>query len=274
MLLVFLGAALAGCAGDGTPAATSAAPTNAPEAVVAADVGSVAGLVVNEELVPIERARAGLVERQLQATTDAAGRFTFNDLEPGSYTAIAEALGYEATAMKVSVVAGEVAEIRLALTAIAVVEAFTKVLPHTFFIEACGFDVVGVCDNAATCPDCNWPIDFKDDPSQFILEIFGRHSVPKPQGKNGLMHYAYKNEIGPRLWGCSDLEVETPPCGVLPIKLNYTREEYTDVKKLLIYQTCEMQWFCAQEKYDDWFTFFFNYEDEDIPPEYSAAPKP
>ncbi|HLE46974.1 MAG TPA: carboxypeptidase-like regulatory domain-containing protein, partial [Candidatus Thermoplasmatota archaeon] len=99
---------MAGCAD--TEAAPAAASSTAPaaEPSAAADVGSITGRVVDDELVPIKGAELALTPSGAKTTSDEAGAFTFNDLTPGTHVLYAVALGYVANQFKVEVAAGEV----------------------------------------------------------------------------------------------------------------------------------------------------------------------
>jgi hypothetical protein len=48
--------------------------------------GAVSGIVVNEAIFPVPNATVAVRDRDLEATTDADGRFVFEDMAPGLYT--------------------------------------------------------------------------------------------------------------------------------------------------------------------------------------------
>lgn len=128
-LLVLVSVALAGCAADPanpnspqSPAAVAAADlgSKAPEAVASTDRGSISGLVVNDEMLPVEGANVSITKPAVgTATVDAAGRFTFNDLVPGTYGLLVRALGYESVAERVDVLANEVTQKTIVLRSVA-----------------------------------------------------------------------------------------------------------------------------------------------------------
>jgi hypothetical protein len=121
--IVFLLASvtLAGCVGSpGEPAAGG--PDEGP---VVADfdetTGAIKGRVQNDELMPIAAAVVGLTAPiEKQTTTNAKGDFAISRLEPGTYTIVVIALGYDSAGKKVDVRAGEVAEVPFTLTAKAI----------------------------------------------------------------------------------------------------------------------------------------------------------
>ncbi len=105
---------LSGCAGaDPTPAA--APSTTAPPPVATVETGSISGVVVSEEELPIADVDVVLGDMKNVTQTDAAGAFVFNGLEPGPYTILVARLGYDSVARSIDAVAGEVVEVRIEL---------------------------------------------------------------------------------------------------------------------------------------------------------------
>ncbi|MBI2078188.1 MAG: carboxypeptidase regulatory-like domain-containing protein [Euryarchaeota archaeon] len=92
-----------------------AAPASAAD-----DVGSLRGLVTDDEQRPIAGVEVTLAEIKATTTTDAAGRFTFNDLAPATYSVFFARLGYDALARKVEVKAGEVIDLNVVMEGIPV----------------------------------------------------------------------------------------------------------------------------------------------------------
>jgi hypothetical protein len=128
--------AFAGCADSGKP--TDGGPsTTAPPATTSLDEGSIAGLVTDDESIPLPSAQVAFkgAGGEAEAETDKDGRFTFNGLAAGSYTLFAQRLGYEATNKKVDVVAGETATVTLVLVALAVEEPRVETSTHTGFVD-------------------------------------------------------------------------------------------------------------------------------------------
>lgn len=78
--LLFL---LAGCSDAPAPEQT----TEAPESTLS-------GIVVTEAIVPVEGATVSLPSEEMEATTDADGRFTLGPLPPGTYRLTVRAGGY------------------------------------------------------------------------------------------------------------------------------------------------------------------------------------
>lgn len=167
-ILLTVGVLLAGCTG----ASSSDVPQDAgPEAIgpsaeparASETTGAIAGLVVDDSLQPIPGALVGLQDQPLTATTDAAGSFTFNALEPGRYVVLANALGYQAATKAANVVAGEIVNAQIVLTSLPTTVPFPETLQFNGLIE-CGWGI----DNAGT-GNCL--------PIQFLLQQTG---TPNP----------------------------------------------------------------------------------------------
>lgn len=110
--LVLASILLSGCVGAdaeiaSTPAPTSVAP--AAPAEVSETTGAVIGTVTDDEQVPLAGVTVGILELGVQTTTDLAGQFTFNNLEPGQYSLQFALLGYAGAAKRIEIVAGEIA---------------------------------------------------------------------------------------------------------------------------------------------------------------------
>lgn len=86
------------------------AETVPSEPVVSDTTGSIAGLVVNEEVVPVPGAQLLVKETEQTTTTAADGRFAINALAPGAYTVFISAIGYEAHSSRLDVVASQITE--------------------------------------------------------------------------------------------------------------------------------------------------------------------
>jgi hypothetical protein len=149
--------ALAGCVDGGpelssvssSPAASSAPPirasTTAPAAAATEESGSLSIQVLTTELAPVAAAQVTLADTTLAEFTDEAGQVTFNELTPGTYTALVAKPGYRAQQDKgrlAEVQAGEITEIKLTLDPIPVVDATTSyytTIPLDGFI-GCAFE--------------------------------------------------------------------------------------------------------------------------------------
>ncbi|HLE47092.1 MAG TPA: carboxypeptidase-like regulatory domain-containing protein [Candidatus Thermoplasmatota archaeon] len=109
---------ISGCSGSGAETAAPTPATTAPPATVTSDLGSIEGLVTNDETVPIEGVEVAIVELSKQTKTDAGGKFVFNELPGAKYRLIFQKLGYESNGKAVEVVVGEILPVSVVLTAI------------------------------------------------------------------------------------------------------------------------------------------------------------
>src|SRR5688500_7811122 len=103
--LVLVGLLFSGCVGsDGKE--TSA-------------TGAIAGLITDDQIQPLAGAEVALLEKPETTTkTDVTGRFTLSNIEPGSFKLAIQMLGYESIARGISVEAGAVTEVQIALNPI------------------------------------------------------------------------------------------------------------------------------------------------------------
>lgn len=120
-------ALLAGCAG-GDPEGSS---------VVAADMvefdaatGAIVGVVADAEFTPVEAATVTVGGGQDPQTTltDAAGRFQFDYVAPGTHAIKIEREGFFETSLEVAVQAGAVSEVAVTLEALPPVEGYYETL--------------------------------------------------------------------------------------------------------------------------------------------------
>lgn len=154
---------LAGCT-DGTTSSTSPSPpaTTAPTATVSEVAGSIEGLVINEETLPLQGTSVGLQDSSLAATTDAAGKFVFNELEPGEYKVFASKLGYASAGRSVTVVAGEVASVQIQLQAISLTnQSFYLTTPYEGYMQCSisAFSPLNACAGVTGEDKTSWIVD-------------------------------------------------------------------------------------------------------------------
>lgn len=125
---------LAGCTTSTGTSTTTVPASKAPEPTADAATGSISGLVVDDEQQPIVGAEVGL-NTDVQTRSDDAGRFTFNDLQPGTVTVNAARLGFSSSGKRVEVRAGEVTELTIVLLGIEIQnETFVLTIPKVHHI--------------------------------------------------------------------------------------------------------------------------------------------
>lgn len=137
--ILVLAMPLAGCIDGETAAAAPKSPSTlapAAEPNVTADLGAITGLIVNEEQVPVSNADINLVGTLFETTSDEAGAFTLNGLEPGPYGLVVTRVGFEQEGRKVEVVAGEVKRVDMVLTGIVILEPHYLTLSKVAYFSA------------------------------------------------------------------------------------------------------------------------------------------
>lgn len=134
LVLLLLLSGCAGAAPKSNGGTTSVAPAAVPTA--SGEMGSITGTIQDEEARPIVAAEIALLKTEFLTKSDAAGKFTFNDLAPGTYTVAIGRLGFSPFAQAVNVVAGEVVELPVTLTAVEVYQApIVRTVPFNGFLQ-------------------------------------------------------------------------------------------------------------------------------------------
>lgn len=131
-------ALLAGCAGSTTDE-TSTDPGARPD--LAVGKGAILGILIDDVYRPIPGALIIMQGLGLTATTDATGQFSFLNLDPGSYVALAQADRHEAAPLNVDIVAGEYTEVEFLARRIFSEGGRTVTTEYSVFIS-CAFDAV------------------------------------------------------------------------------------------------------------------------------------
>jgi hypothetical protein len=104
ILLILASSSIAGCAGKGSGDGAAA------QATLDAGKGAIQGAVFDDILRPIPAATVLLKELGLTTSTDEQGQFSFLNLDPASYTLLAQADAHEAAPTVVDVTAAQYAE--------------------------------------------------------------------------------------------------------------------------------------------------------------------
>jgi hypothetical protein len=168
----------AGCAGSGPKDVVESPTTSAPTATVTAELGSISGKVVDDEMQPVAGAQVAIIKEDLETVSDAGGLFTFNELLPGTYDVIAQKLGFEQAARRADVVAGEVTEVTLSLAALVVsAEPYYASVPKVTLIQAgnayteFAFQQANVSAlNGITCELCVYIVHYPAKPAAVMAE--------------------------------------------------------------------------------------------------------
>lgn len=141
-----------GCiAGGATDAPISShAPVASGPAEYDDTTGAIEGFVTDEEIAPVAGAIVGLLEMPEKiVSTDEQGRFAFSILVPGTYTVAVQKLGYDSSAQRVDVLAGQTSASKIILSVQPIEEPWAELIIHRGIIE----NGVGVV-RTATCTNC------------------------------------------------------------------------------------------------------------------------
>ncbi len=91
------------------------------------DTGAIRGIVTDESLLPVAGAHVALDAGDLTQTRH-DGMFSFSDVAPGSYSLQASADGFSNASKAITVIAGEVSDVRLAIQALGGQDAYHETL--------------------------------------------------------------------------------------------------------------------------------------------------
>ena len=276
--LVGLVVVIAGCAGAEPAAGGPSSVSPAASAEAGGDVGSIKGLVVDEEQAPVAKAAVTLSEVGATTTTDDGGRFTFNDLAPLTYSLFVERLGFESVARKIDVKAGAVTDATVVLKAIAVGdEAYYLPLKKTSLIHAdniylsdclsnCGAYVNNSNVNNVRCDPCQFVLHLPLNPEMALTEAMWPPSG-NPLVNPDMCYYYYKD------WSESSAGTFVHHwCLVSRGGYAWPAGEFKNLKgetalKMYVFGATEGVSF--EHRIDTWTTFSYG---GDLPEDYSALP--
>lgn len=112
---------LAGCTGGDEPGTVADVDQEG-------DVARLAGVVVTEELVPIEGAQVQVGDLA-PVYSDASGAFEVGNVTPGAHRVVVQAIGFQGLAQTLEFLAGQVVEHQFTLSPVPVIEPYAEVLP-------------------------------------------------------------------------------------------------------------------------------------------------
>ncbi|HLE47310.1 MAG TPA: carboxypeptidase-like regulatory domain-containing protein [Candidatus Thermoplasmatota archaeon] len=283
LVLVLL---LAGCtsAKSASVPATSGPPQGS--VIVPADenvteTGSVSGRVVDDESRPVANATVAIVQVKVEVRTTVDGVFEFQNVPIGRYVFVANALGYESQTKGVEITAGENAAVVFTLEPIAILVPRIVALPHTFFVHLGFYGTSFAGGNTASCEACEWIPKIDKNPSHVVIEIKGKHTVPYPTRPDGLAVFLYKNGDSTYFSGCNWIGTTNDvDCLDLPMRREFNSTDLLDavpaekpVTAIRFWQWCDPFWVCVEERYDEWFSLFYETADDMVPRDYTAWPK-
>lgn len=270
--LLLISVAFAGCAGaDGSKSAvsSSAPPTSAAPATVTADTGGMEGTVTNDEAVPVVGAQVALLETDNVTRTDPAGRFSFSDVPPGTYSVVVEKLGFEGTGKKVSVVAGEIARADFQLLGVVLKELYSETFTFAGYIRygQALVDIVTDSFGVPGCEACTFDFNATGDTEAMVFEILFTPTVANPTGPTLLGYQIWDDGTNTNYAGAGQYwpsrsqrvldrdSAKWPEEGQSMYWLNY----------------CDLMFVCVEQRFDAYLTIVHNGEPEEgfsaLPPE-------
>lgn len=107
------------------------------------DLGWIAGVVTDDEAVPLAGVRVELRDTPLGTETDANGSFEIRNVLPAEYILSTLLIGYESTSVKVAVTAGAGTDVKVTLRPFVAVEPYYETFPFRGTMECVGHIVVG-----------------------------------------------------------------------------------------------------------------------------------
>lgn len=176
---------LAGCSDPQASAAAADDPFAglADDVEVGDTVGAITGVVVDAAIRPLANATVEVVSTGANTTTDATGRFAFEDLEPGTYFLRAAAYRHEPTQVSVDVVAGSPSTVRILLVRVGGAEPYKTTLHFEGYIDAWlgigQFAVELVSPGTIPCT-CAWTFPVDANLTSIVFESTGSSSIPNP----------------------------------------------------------------------------------------------
>lgn len=251
------------------------------------DVGIIFGTVTDEELIPLDGATVDL-RGLARVFTDASGGFRFESVPVGRQVVEAQASGHLGAVKAVEVAAHEPVAVSFHLRAVVVEEARIVLLQHTSLITAAVYGELSQYIPGACSDNCTWWFTMPElKPSHAVFEVTGGHSTPHPRGWDGLIvtvrGYANNQTTNFRILRVCEGHVTQNPnaaCLRLPLRFpvngsafdNQDDARFIVTERIRIDYLCEETWFCLDDRYDTWVSFFYDYEGKEIPPDYSARP--
>ncbi len=148
---------------------------------MAAEIGSISGIVADPEMTPIVNASIELLELSSVAWTGPGGTFEFQNVPIGSHVLHSSAPGFIPKAVKVDVKLGEPTDVRIVLAPLILLDvAYHLSIPRDFYMDLANspFDAgvnelqrqgVGV-NRSMYCSACQSIIHFDRNPTQWIGE--------------------------------------------------------------------------------------------------------
>ncbi len=201
ILTILLASSFAGCTDNSDGGTREVTTTKEVEVLIEAEpvevtleTGGIDGLIVDEEELPIGGARVVLVGTDIETSSDAGGRFTFSQVDPGDYKVTIKKTGFATAGRAVPVIAGEISQLRVTLKQLFFDVPYHETHPWTGMVLA-GFFTVAVGEGGSpgdpSCSACFLPCDtcvtefnVTRGMRAIVFELEAQSTVANPVGDN------------------------------------------------------------------------------------------
>ncbi len=126
---------IAGCVAAEPASQPGTSLANADDLDPDSEFGIVQGTIVSDETLPIANAQVGLQSTAFMALTDASGAFSIRDVPPEDYVLLVGALGHESSARTITVTAGQITQVTVAIPALSIQEVYYTVVHFAGFFD-------------------------------------------------------------------------------------------------------------------------------------------
>lgn len=256
---------LAGCASNEPSSDDSGVFSGIGQDVtVTATKGAIAGVVVDEAIRPLAGANVSIVGSQRSTVSDDGGRFAFEDLEPGAYFLAITAHRHAPTQLSATVVAGDVASVRVLLSRLTTAEPYHLTMSFRGHID----NYLGFANFAAEvlAPGtlaCTCTFDFNVDANltTVMVEAVGQVAVPNPGTPATVPGDAYWEVF---VGTTADGELRDSAYEEFPLSKRFASEDTFEGHEgtLGVRITCGV-WPCVTMDYDLFVTVFYHEEAPD-----------
>ena len=161
---------------------------------VTLETGGIDGLILDEEELPIGGATILLVGADTETGSDAGGRFTFSQLQPGDYKLTIKKSGFATAGRAVPVLAGEISQLRVTLKQLFFDVPYHETHPWTGMVLA-GFFTVAVGEGGSPgdpscsacllpCETCVTEFNVTRGMKAIVFELDAEATIANPIGDN------------------------------------------------------------------------------------------
>jgi hypothetical protein len=285
--LLLVNVVLAGCSqapsqpsGDAGDGKNRGVASISPEGDTNA-TGAIDGKVIDDEGRPVANAALTIIGFKVEVLSTSDGLFKFEKVPIGKHVVAVSAISYKPKTQGIQVAADATANMLITLEPLPILQPRHISLPHTFYIHFGAYGTSFAGGNTSSCEACEWTPKIEADPDYVIIEIRGKHTVKYPTRPDGLAVFLYKNSAsGGYIRYCGWIGTDNnPECIRLPMRFEYNKtylDSVAPVDKpttaIRFWQWCDPFWVCVEERYDEWFTLFYDMDEASIPKDFTAWP--